>query len=34
MFVIYNIIYKRKAVLGYSLLLKLGIWEKIKKLIC
>lgn len=34
MFVVYNIIHKRKATFGYSLLVKLGMWEKTEKLIC
>ncbi len=34
MFVVYDIIHKRKAVLGYSLLIKSGMWEKIEELIC
>ncbi len=33
MFVVYDIIHRRKAALGYSLLIKLGMWEKIKELI-
>ena len=33
MFIIYNVIHRRKVVLGYSLLVKLGMWEKTKKLI-
>ena len=33
MFVVYNIIHKHKAAFGYSLLIKLHIWKKTKKLI-
>ncbi len=33
MFVIYDIIHKHKSVLGYSLLIKSGMWEKIEELI-
>ncbi len=33
-YVIYNIIHRHKAALGYSLLIKSGIWEKIEELIC
>lgn len=33
-FVVYNIIYRRKAALSYNLLAKLGMWKKTKKLIC
>lgn len=33
MFVVYNIIYKRKTPLEYSLFIKLGVWKKIEKLI-
>lgn len=33
MFVVYNIIYRRKAALGYNLFIKSGIWEKTKELI-
>ncbi len=33
MFVIYDVIHRRKAALGYSLLIKLGMWEKIEELI-
>ncbi len=33
MFVVYDVIYRRKATLGYSLLIKLGMWEKTKELI-
>ncbi len=34
MFVVYDVIHRRKAALGYSLLIKLGIWEKSEELIC
>ncbi len=33
MFVVYDVIYRRKAVLGYSLLIKSGILEKTEELI-
>ncbi len=33
MFVVYDIIHRRKAALGYSLLIKSGMWEKTEKLI-
>lgn len=33
MFVVYDIIHRRKAALGYSLLVKLGMWEKTEELI-
>ena len=34
MFVVYNVIHRRKAALNYSLLVKLDMWEKTEKLIC
>lgn len=34
MYVINDIIHRHKAALGYSLLIKLGIWKKTKELIC
>lgn len=34
MYVINDIIHRYKAALGYSLLIKLGIWKKTKELIC
>ncbi len=34
MFVVYDIIHRRKVALGYSLLIKSGMWEKTEKLIC
>lgn len=33
MFVVYNVIHRCKAALGYNLLVKLGMWEKTEKLI-
>ena len=33
MLIYYDIIYRCKAVLGYSLVVKLDIWEKIEELI-
>ena len=33
MFVVYNIIHRRKAALGYSLLIKTKLWTKTKELI-
>ncbi len=33
MFLIYDIIHRRKAALGYSLLIKLSMWEKTEELI-
>ncbi len=33
MFVLYDVIHRRKAELGYSLLIKSGIWEKTEELI-
>ncbi len=33
MFVVYDIIHRRKAALEYSLLVKLGMWKKTKELI-
>ncbi len=33
MFVVYDVIHRRKAALGYSLLIKSGIWEKTEELI-
>ncbi len=33
MFVIYDVIHRRKAALGYSLLVKSGMWEKTEELI-
>ena len=33
MFVVYNVIYKCKTILGFNLLIKLGIYEKTKELI-
>lgn len=33
MFVVYDIIHRRKVVLEYSLLVKLGIWKKTMELI-
>lgn len=32
-FVVYNIIYIRKATFGYGLFIKLNMWQKIKELI-
>lgn len=32
-FIVYDVIYRRKAALGYSSLVKLGIWEKTEELI-
>ncbi len=34
MFVVYDVIHRRKAALGYSLLIQSGIWEKTEKFIC
>ncbi len=34
MFVVYDVIHRPKAALGYSLLIKSGIWEKTEELIC
>ncbi len=34
MFLVYDVIHKRKAALGYSLLVKSGMWEKTEELIC
>ncbi len=34
MFVVYDVIHRCKAALGYSLLIKLGMWEKTEELIC
>ncbi len=34
MFVVYDDIHRRMVVLGYSLLIKAGMWEKTKELIC
>ncbi len=33
-FVVYDVIYRRKAALSYSLLIKSGMWEKPEELIC
>ncbi len=33
MFIVYDVIHRRKAALGYSLLIKSGIWEKTEELI-
>ncbi len=33
MIVVYDVIHRRKTVLGYSLLIKSGMWEKIEELI-
>ncbi len=33
MFVVYDVIYRRKAALGYSLLIKSDMWEKTEELI-
>ncbi len=33
MFVVYDVIHRHKAALGYSLLVKSGMWEKTKELI-
>ncbi len=33
MFIVYDVIHRRKAALRYSLLVKSGIWEKIEELI-
>lgn len=32
-FIVYNIIYKRKVTLGYNLLIKFSVWDKIEGLI-
>lgn len=34
MFVIYDVIHRRKAALVYSLFVKLSIWKKTEELIC
>ena len=34
MFVVYDIIHRRKAALGYSLVVKSSIWKNTKELIC
>lgn len=33
MFIVYDVIHKRKTALGYNLLVNLGIWEKTEELI-
>lgn len=33
MFIVYDIIHRRKAALGYSLFIKFGIWDKTAELI-
>ncbi len=33
MFIVYDVIHRRKVVLGYSLLIKSGMWEKTEELI-
>lgn len=33
MFIVYDVIHRRKVVLSYSLLVKLGMWEKTEELI-